>query len=73
MAYARLYPTRELMLLYPSIPGEPCGEREPFGVAGGNERLAIATIDTSQAEDEVTRRIAKICERFVSDPQLSVS
>ena len=73
MAYARLYPTRELMLLYPSIPGEPCGEREPFGVAGGSERLAIATIDTSQAEDEVTRRIAKLCERFVSVPQLSVS
>ena len=73
MAYARLYPTRELMLLYPSIPGELCGEREPFGVAGGSERLAIATIDTSQAEDEVSRRIAKLCERFVSAPQLSVN
>ena len=73
MAYARLYPTRELMLLYPSIPGELCGEREPFGVAGGSERLAIATIDVSQSEDEVTRRIAKLCERFASAPQISVN
>ncbi|MBA4766199.1 MAG: McrC family protein [Sphingomonadales bacterium] len=69
MAYARLYPTRELMLLYPGVPGEPCGERAPFGMAGGSERLAVATIDTAQAEGEVVRRLARLCERFhtVSD------
>lgn len=71
MAYARLYPTRELMLLYPGIPGEPCGERAPFGVAGGTERLAIATIDTSQTEAEVIHRIANLCERYRSEWEVS--
>jgi 5-methylcytosine-specific restriction enzyme subunit McrC len=73
MAYARLYPTRELMLLYPSLPGEPCGERAPFGMAGGSERLAIATIDTSQTEGEVIRRLSKLCERYGWVAEVSVT
>lgn len=68
MAYARLYPTPELMLLYPEQPGKPCGERRPFGIAGGKERLGIATIDTSCVESEVVRRLRVLCERFVTRP-----
>lgn len=64
MAYARLYPTQELMLLYPEQPGKPCGERKQFGIAGGPERLGIATIDTSCAETEVVRRLGLLCQRF---------
>ena len=47
MAYARLYDCRDLMLLYPASPGEPCGLRKAFGIAGGSERLRAATIDVS--------------------------
>lgn len=47
MAYARLYLTAELMLLYPGKPGQGCAERAPFGIAGGRERLRIATADVS--------------------------
>ncbi|WP_420066771.1 5-methylcytosine restriction system specificity protein McrC [Sphingopyxis macrogoltabida] len=68
MAYARLYPTRELMLLYPEEPGQPCGERTPFGIAGGTERLGIATIDTSCAETEVVRRLGALCRQFDPSP-----
>ena len=47
MAYARLYRTAELMLLYPARPGEGCGMRAEFGMAGGSERLRIATADVA--------------------------
>jgi 5-methylcytosine-specific restriction enzyme subunit McrC len=50
MAYARLYCTSELMLLYPGRPGQGCGERAQFGIAGGTERLRIATADVSLHE-----------------------
>ena len=50
MAYARLYRTAELMLLYPARPGQGCAERAQFGIAGGNERLRIATADVSLDE-----------------------
>ena len=50
MAYARLYRTAELMLLYPARAGQGCVERAQFGIAGGSERLRIATADVSQNE-----------------------
>ncbi|RNJ61697.1 MAG: calmodulin-binding protein [Porphyrobacter sp. IPPAS B-1204] len=50
MAYARLYRTAELMLLYPGRPGQGCAERAQFGMAGGSERLRIATADVSLDE-----------------------
>ena len=53
MAYARLYPTHELMLLCPEIPGKICGKRKEWGLADGLERLQIATIDISQPEEEI--------------------
>ncbi|ABD24798.1 McrBC 5-methylcytosine restriction system component-like protein [Novosphingobium aromaticivorans DSM 12444] len=50
MAYARLYQTAELMLLYPARPGQVCAERAQFGMAGGSERLRIAMADVSLDE-----------------------
>lgn len=73
MAYARLYPTREFMLLYPEVPGYPAGERDPFGIAGGAERLAIATVDTSCAEALVISQLKRLCERFVPHSNLLAS
>lgn len=64
MAYARLYPTQELMLLYPELTGYPAGERCPFGIAGGAERLAIATVDTSCTEALVISQLKQLCRRF---------
>ena len=73
MAYARLYPTRELMLLYPGVPGEPCGERKPFGMAGGSERLAIATIDVSLEEKAIVRRLTKLCSIYCTEMDSAVT
>lgn len=38
------------MLLYPGRPGQGCSERAQFGMAGGRERLRIATADVSLDE-----------------------
>lgn len=64
MAYARLYECPELMLLYPEIPGQPCGERKQFGITGGQERLSIATIDVAQSREMVEARLATLMVRF---------
>ncbi|WP_265571056.1 McrC family protein [Sphingomicrobium nitratireducens] len=50
MAYARLYQARELMLLYPAVPGEEAGLQRGFGIVQGHERLSIATVDLSLGE-----------------------
>jgi len=47
MAYARLYRTAELMLLYAGQPGQGCSKRAQFGIAGGRERFRIATADVT--------------------------
>lgn len=73
MAYARLYPTRELMLLYPEVPGEPCGMRKPFGIAGGSERLAIATVDASLEENALVSRLSMLCARYHSVAESGVT
>jgi 5-methylcytosine-specific restriction enzyme subunit McrC len=67
MAYARLYPAPELMLLYPEKPGQSCGERKPFGIAGGSERLSIATIDVSLEERDIVNRLALLLDRYRSE------
>jgi 5-methylcytosine-specific restriction enzyme subunit McrC len=69
MAYARLYPTRELLLLYPEVPGRICGQREPFGMVGGRERLSVATIDVSCPPNEVVRRLGVLCENLTNSVQ----
>ena len=71
MAYARLYSTGHLMLLYPEAPGKPCGERKPFGMVGGSERLSIATIDVSQREDEVAERLHALCHAMLAEPMVA--
>ena len=48
MAYSRLYRSQDLMLLYPSRPGEGDGERNSFGLQGGAERLRIVQVDVSR-------------------------
>lgn len=50
MAYARLYRCQRLMLLYPEVPDGPAGLRRHFGIAGGRERLSVASVDISDAD-----------------------
>jgi 5-methylcytosine-specific restriction enzyme subunit McrC len=45
------------MLLYPERPGLGCAGRAQFGVAGGSERLRVATVDLSADELEVVRAL----------------
>lgn len=66
MAYARLYRVRELMLLYPGVPSDRAGLQRAFGIAEGDERLSIATVDVSLGEDELTT-----CLRATIAPLLS--
>jgi 5-methylcytosine-specific restriction enzyme subunit McrC len=71
MAYARLYRTAELMLLYPERPGQGCAERAQFGMAGGSERLRIATVDLSADELEVVGALkALVTTPMVAIPSL---
>ena len=60
MAYARLYRTAELMLLYPGLPGQGCAERAQFGMAGGSERLRIATADVSLDEKVLAEALREL-------------
>lgn len=69
MAYARLYRTAELMLLYPGQPGQGCSERAQFGIAGGRERLRIATADVS-LDKQV---LAEALRQLVAPPPLLAS
>jgi 5-methylcytosine-specific restriction enzyme subunit McrC len=66
MAYARLYSTKELMLLYPSRPGEESGERARFGIAGGSECLRIASVDVTLKEADLTASLARLCAKMLS-------
>jgi 5-methylcytosine-specific restriction enzyme subunit McrC len=67
MAYARLYPANELMLLYPGKPGEPAGERQRFGIAGGTECLRIATVDVSLPEPALQASLAQLAGTMLAD------
>lgn len=69
MAYARLYRTAELMLLYPGKPGQGCAERAQFGIAGGHERLRIATADVSLDE----KVLGEALRQLVAPPPLLTS
>lgn len=50
MAYARLYRTAGLMLLYPAIPGQGCAHRGEFGHVAGYEWMWIVTADVALEE-----------------------
>lgn len=45
MAYARLYNCQRLMLVYPTVPGQPSAVRRVFGISKGRERLTVAAFD----------------------------
>lgn len=47
MAYARAYGCRNLMLLYPALPGAGSRIRREFGLHAGTERLSLGCIDVS--------------------------
>lgn len=67
MAYARLYPADELMLLYPGKPGEAAGERQRFGIAGGTECLRIATVDVSLPEPDLQASLADLAGAMLAE------
>lgn len=67
MAYARLYGCDRLMLLYPAAPGGAAGLRKSFGIAGGLERLDIATVDVSGSSTATAAALAVLAEGLVAD------
>ncbi len=73
MAYARLYRTAELMLLYPGRPGQRCTERAEFGIAGGSERLRIAAVDVSLPESALQASLGGLAARMLADRPQPVS
>lgn len=73
MAYARLYRTAELMLLYPGRPGQGCTERAEFGIAGGSERLRIAAVDVSLPEPALQASLEGLAARMLADRPQPVS
>ncbi len=58
MAYARIYECSDLMLLYPSAPGDVGGERQSFGMTRGAERLRIAQVDIAGRREHVMRSLS---------------
>jgi 5-methylcytosine-specific restriction enzyme subunit McrC len=85
MAYARVYwpPIQEnadparLMLLYPSVPGEPDGLVHNFGIHGGHERLSLARINVGpfadasghNAETRVAQVLAEMARELIAQPK----
>jgi hypothetical protein len=59
MSYARLYECKDLMLLYPALPGGVSGPRKTLGLAKGDERLRIVTIDVSQPRSVLERTLSE--------------
>lgn len=59
MAYARLYRCNRLMLLYPSIPGQPSAIRGQYGLANGRERLSLGQIDIADPQG-IAGRLRKV-------------
>lgn len=68
MAYARVYQCPRLMLLYPQVPGKPDGLRRHFGLAGGHERLSLATLDLAAAAPAVAERLGGLVRGVLLDP-----
>ncbi|MFM2273991.1 MAG: hypothetical protein RL702_3056 [Pseudomonadota bacterium] len=71
MAYARIYECPRLMLLYPEVPGKPGGLRRHFGLAGGQERLTIATLDL--AAGETAKRLGALVRGALLEPAAASS
>lgn len=71
MAYARLYDGADVVLLYPSLPGDGPHQHKPYGIAGGHERFDVMTVDISPSPQSIEAQLALLCGRFLSKPQLS--
>ena len=65
MAYARLYSTARLMLLYPGRPGVAAVLRTPFGIVGGRECLRVETVDLAQQETTIQTSLTRLCEQML--------
>ncbi|SEH15750.1 5-methylcytosine-specific restriction enzyme subunit McrC [Sphingopyxis sp. YR583] len=57
MAYARIYHSPRLVLLYPAVPGANGREVEMHGLASGRERLEIATVAVDGSEAELREEL----------------
>lgn len=60
MAYARLYRSPDLTLIYPALPGAPAGERKRFGIAGGDESLRLVVLEIAQPDAEVRAELRRL-------------
>ncbi|WP_343347996.1 restriction endonuclease [Sphingomicrobium sp. XHP0239] len=66
MAYARLYRTKELMLLYPADPGSGSRMQRGFGIVGGADRLSIGTLDIAASEDAIVSALHSLTRPLVT-------
>lgn len=57
MAYARVYHSPRLVLLYPAVPGANGREVEMHGLASGRERLEIATVAVDGSEAKLREEL----------------
>lgn len=57
MAYARLYRAPRLILLYPAAPGSSDRKPEIHGLAGGREKLEIATVAVENSDAELQEEL----------------
>lgn len=73
MAYARLYDQADVALLYPSLPGQGAMRHDPYGIAGGSERLDVMSVDISLDDKAVGKQLAALCRHFLPRPQLSTN
>lgn len=69
MAYSRLYDRADVALLYPSLPGHGARRHEPFGIAGGGERLDVMNVDITQDRAEIEAQLAMLCQHFIPQRQ----
>ena len=60
LAHASLYRSSELMLLYAGRSVQGCANRAQFCIAGGRERLRIATADVSQDAQVLTKALRRL-------------
>lgn len=59
MAYARIYYCDNLMLIFPSAPGQGSAVRRVFGISGGRERLSVSAIDLA-GESPISVELSKL-------------
>lgn len=65
MAYARLYRTERLMLLYPAPPGSGSALHHRFGMQGGPEMLATGGVDLSRSPSQTVADLKGVCEDWL--------